>query len=109
MKELYNRIKQRREDVGYTQKYMSDELDIDPATYSRIESGKIDITISRLESIAALLKTDINSLLAYNAIIPIDQALHNPKVTLQIELEDSIKADVITLAFGKRVLEIKNK
>ena len=39
-----------------------------------------------------------------------EKVLTTPKVILQLELEDSdVKADVIKLAFGDRVLEIKNK
>lgn len=108
MNELYKKIKFRREEVGYTQKYMAESLEVDAATYSRIESGKLDITISRLEAIASLLNVEASSLLASGAIEK-REIKCVPKVTLSIELEDSIKADVIKLAFGDRVLEITNK
>lgn len=108
MNELYVKIKIRREEVGYTQKYMAESLEIDAATYSRIESGKLDITISRLEAIASLLTVEASSLLASGAIIE-KETKRSSKVTLSIELEDNIKADVIKLAFGDRVLEITNK
>lgn len=87
---------------------MAESLDVDAATYSRIESGKLDITISRLEAIASLLNVDASSLLASGAIIE-KEVKRSPKVTLSIELEDTVKADVIKLAFGDRVLEIINK
>lgn len=118
MNDLYKKIKNKREELGYTQRYMADQLDIDAATYSRIENGKIDITVSRLEGIAFLLKVEAGELLASHAshalhtayeTTPVLQDARVPKVTLQIELDDNIKADVIKLAFGDRVLEIKNK
>jgi transcriptional regulator with XRE-family HTH domain len=109
MKELYVRIKVRREQMGYTQKYIADCLDIDPGHYSRIEHGKVDITISRLESISNLLGTTPSELLASNAMPMANRVANNPKVTLLVDLDESIKADVITLAFGDRIIDIRNK
>lgn len=111
MNELYKKIKNRREELGYTQKYMADSLAIDAATYSRIENSKMDITVSRLELIASLLKVDASSLLAQHAIASDakKEMVKSPKVIIQLELDDDVKADVIKLAFGKRVLEISNK
>ena len=108
MKELYAKIKVRREELGLTQRYIADLLELDPGSYSRIENGKVDITISRLEQISAILHISPTELLASNATNP-NRILNNPKVTLQMDLEDAVKADVITLAFGNRILEIDNK
>jgi transcriptional regulator with XRE-family HTH domain len=58
----YN-IKKLRELRGYTQCYMAEELKITQGAYSLIENGKSKLEIQRLEQIAAILNTDINTLL----------------------------------------------
>jgi transcriptional regulator with XRE-family HTH domain len=109
MKDLYIRIKLRREQLGYTQRYIADSLEIDAGHYSRIESGKVDITISRLVAIARFLEITPSELLASSAMPPAKKIVHNPKVTLSMDLDDVVKADIVTLAFGDRVFEITNK
>jgi transcriptional regulator with XRE-family HTH domain len=58
----YN-IKKLRELRGYTQCYMAEELKITQGAYSLIENDKSKLEIQRLEQIAAILNTDINTLL----------------------------------------------
>ncbi|MFN7012860.1 MAG: helix-turn-helix domain-containing protein [Bacteroidia bacterium] len=48
---------------GYTQCYMADELKITQGAYSLIEIGKSKLEIQSLEQIAAILNTDINTIL----------------------------------------------
>jgi transcriptional regulator with XRE-family HTH domain len=55
---IYQAIKRLREEKNYTQQYVAGELGIDCATYSRMENGKIDLTISRLIRIATLFHVD---------------------------------------------------
>jgi transcriptional regulator with XRE-family HTH domain len=58
MDDIYQEIKRLRERKNYTQQYVADELGINCATYSRIENGKIDLTISRLIRIAKIFHID---------------------------------------------------
>jgi transcriptional regulator with XRE-family HTH domain len=55
---IYRAIKKLREEKNYTQQYVAGELGIDCATYSRMENGKIDLTISRLIRIAKIFHVD---------------------------------------------------
>lgn len=56
-------IRKCREKLNYTQEYVSDELGISRVQYGSIESGKNDITITRLYNIAKILNTSIEHIL----------------------------------------------
>ncbi len=57
-------IKFYREKLSnFSQSHIASELNISATSLSHIENGKSDITISRLESIAKILKVDILTLL----------------------------------------------
>jgi len=58
------KIKQLRTIKGFSQEDMADKLNISWATYSRIERGKVDITISRLVQIAKVLKVSLPELVS---------------------------------------------
>ena len=62
----YN-IKKFRELRGYTQKHMADELGINSTTYGDIERGTTDISLTKLEKIASLLKADVFSIMEFDA------------------------------------------
>ncbi len=55
-----------REIKGYSQEYMSIQLEIAQATYSRIETDNTRVDIQKLELIAGLLDIDLISLLAFD-------------------------------------------
>ena len=82
---------------------------------SVMKRGNRDLKISEVENIASCLGVSITDLFTWPERYVLEQSagakgLTTPKVILQLELEDSdVKADVIKLAFGDRVLEIKNK
>jgi len=52
-------IKRIREQKGYSQEFMASKLDISQASYARIESQEIRLSIERLQKIANILETDI--------------------------------------------------
>jgi len=56
-------IKRIREQKGYSQEFMSKQLNISQATYARMESQEIKISIDRLQKIADILEVDILSFL----------------------------------------------
>ncbi len=58
-----NNIRILREIKGYSQKYMATELDMSLSGYNKIERGESDISLSRLEQIAQVLKTDVSQIL----------------------------------------------
>ena len=96
---------------GIKQRTLADAMGIDESQISVMKKGNRDLKISEIENIASCLGISITWPERY---VPEQSAgekvLTTPKVILQLELEDSdVKADVIKLAFGDRVLEIKNK
>lgn len=60
------KIRILRELNGYSQDYMSIQLDVSQTTYSRIESENIKVDIERLGRIAEILDIDLVSLLVFN-------------------------------------------
>ena len=100
---------------GIKQRTLADAMGIDESQISVMKKGNRDLRISEIENIASCLGVSITDLFTWpERYVPEQSAgekvLTTPKVILQLELEDSdVKADVIKLAFGDRVLEIKNK
>jgi len=60
------KIKKLRELKNYTQQYMADELELSLSGYGKIERDETDISISRLEKIAAVLDVDVNTILSFD-------------------------------------------
>ena len=100
---------------GIKQRTLADAMGIDESQISVMKRGNRDLKISEVENIASCLGVSITDLFTWpKRYVPEQPAgekgLTTPKVILQLELEDSdVKADVIKLAFGDRVSEIKNK
>ena len=63
MSTITGNIKLIRDQKGYSQKTMASKLDIEQASYSRLESDESKLTIDRLQEIAKILETDISTLL----------------------------------------------
>lgn len=53
------RIKEERLRLNYSQQALADHLGMDISNYSRLENGKIEITIGKLEAIAEFFKVPI--------------------------------------------------
>jgi transcriptional regulator with XRE-family HTH domain len=60
------KIKKFRELKNFTQSYMADNLELSLSGYGKIERNETDISISRLESIAEVLGTDIATILTFD-------------------------------------------
>ncbi len=58
------RIKEVRNELGIKAEALADELNIAKGTLSKIENGKVNITLVQLQAIAEVLKVPINSLIA---------------------------------------------
>lgn len=61
---LYDRIKDLREDADLTQKQMADMLNIGQTTYSRYESGILNIPVSSLIVLAQFHAVSVDYLLS---------------------------------------------
>ena len=60
------RIREERLRQNITQQAVAEYLGIDISTYSRLENGTVEITISRLEAIAEYFKVPVVTLLPAN-------------------------------------------
>lgn len=63
MNKIANRISELRKGKGLTQKQMADKLAMTQVGYSKIETGKTELTFTRLEKISEILEIDLRSLL----------------------------------------------
>lgn len=61
--QLYKHIKDLREDADLTQQQVADILNVSQTTYSRYESGVLDIPSSSLITLAKYYKTSVDYLL----------------------------------------------
>ena len=62
MNNIVSNIKRIREQKGYSQDFMSIQLDMTQASYSRLENQESKLTLDRLQKIADILETDIPTL-----------------------------------------------
>lgn len=60
------RIKEERLRLNYTQQAVADHLGMNISNYSRLENGKYEITIAKLEAIAEFFKVPLINLLPNN-------------------------------------------
>jgi len=78
MNVIGRRIKQKREQLGFSQDNLALELGITQPTYARLEKEDNRISIPRLINIAAILKTSVSSLIDEKEISVSDE--HNIEV-----------------------------
>lgn len=60
-------IRQIRELKNFTQSYVADRLNMSIGGYSKIETGQTDVSLSKIEQIAAILETELGTLLNFDA------------------------------------------
>lgn len=63
MNDFINRISEYRKAKGLTQKQMADKLAMTQVGYSKIETGKTELTLPKLARIANILEIDLITLL----------------------------------------------
>ena len=89
------RIKVLRIQLGFSAEVVAAELKIDKSNYSRLENGKVEITITRLTHIAQVLKVPVVDLLPYqdiqqsniNADPALKQTLYSAISILEVALQ----------------------
>ena len=113
MNTIYQTIKELRIKNGKTQADIAFILDLDTSTYGKLERGNTDITLKKLEIIAAYFDMSVTDLIAYpKKLINADSVINaeiEEKVTLTIELKKEKKDRALKLVFGEHSLEILNK
>lgn len=110
MNDILENIKKIRADLRFSQEFLANKLGMEQPSYGLIENGKRQLKYETLEQIAIIFNMPIIDIITYpDVYVKNTNNSKNRRVTLQIDIEDEeVKADVIKLAFGKRVLEIKN-
>lgn len=101
------RIKQKREQLGFSQDNLALELGITQPTYARLEKQDDRISIPRLINIAAVLQTSVTSLIGETEVRGIDS--HDSESSAVFSIINSDKDHIETLkaenAFLKKLLE----
>ena len=65
-KELYKKLKLLREQSGFSQEQLADELGISRPTYMQIEKGERELTISEAKKLASIFSLNLESFLGNN-------------------------------------------
>ena len=60
--EFGEKIKKRREELGYTQQDLADKLEMSLSVLNRIERGKSELRASKVPALCKSLKISVNSL-----------------------------------------------
>jgi transcriptional regulator with XRE-family HTH domain len=61
-----SKIKHLRELRNLTQSYVAEQLSLSLSGYSKIESGQTDVSFSKIQQIAEILKTDLSTILNFD-------------------------------------------
>ena len=75
--QIGNKIKKLRELRNFTQDYMAEALQMSQAGYGKIEREETDISLSRLQQIANVLKVDLTELIGFDEKLVFFGAMHN--------------------------------
>jgi transcriptional regulator with XRE-family HTH domain len=65
----YQKIKQRREELNFTQEYMAGKLNISQNMYSMLESGRSQMKVDQLILVAQILDADPNDFLQQDPVV----------------------------------------
>jgi transcriptional regulator with XRE-family HTH domain len=88
---LGDRIKKMREDKGLSQKEVALSVDIDRGQYSRIETNKVEPTISTLEKIAKAFTVDVEDFFKKDAPVTVDS--FDKTVVEKVKIIDELEAE----------------
>lgn len=88
MNKVYNNIYELRKAKGLSQMDLADKLNINQDTYSKLERGKIQLTIERLELLAEIFGMTVLEIMQYGSeTVQQSQIIDNEKVK---ELENKV-------------------
>jgi transcriptional regulator with XRE-family HTH domain len=110
MIQIADKIKKHRTIKGLSQKEIAISLGIDQAQYSRIESGKVEPTLSSLEKIADALNVKLTELFDENITLDINSYDKSAidKLRLVEELDEQEKKsifNIIDIAISRKRLK----
>lgn len=107
-------IVQIRESKGLTKRKVADALNINEASYGRIESEKIALSYNHLALLASCFEMDVIDIITYpkRYVLSEEQTDSDSvpvEAVLQIKLRSDKRDQVLNLIFGDNNLEILNK
>jgi transcriptional regulator with XRE-family HTH domain len=92
---LAENIKTIREEKNLMQKEVATHIDVDKSTYSKIEKGMRDVTVTELQKMAQLFNISIDQLVNYDGgkipkeiVIEDKNAVEQMRLIQQLEAED---------------------
>ncbi len=108
---LIKNIAQIRNAQGLTKRSMAAALNINEASYGRIENGKIALSYSQLAQIASIFQMSVIDVIGYpDRYVKAEPTGEEPvEAVLQIKLKKDKKDQVLKLVFGENNIEILNK
>jgi len=109
MIDISQRLKQLRNIKGLSQKQVANEIGVDQGQYSRLESGKVEPTLSSLQKIADVFDISLSELLRDNS--DLGEEINLPlleKVKMIDQLEEKERdslINIIDMAIAKKKLK----
>ncbi|MCR5242996.1 MAG: helix-turn-helix domain-containing protein [Prevotella sp.] len=109
--EIYEAIKEIRQQKSINQQVIADALHLDVAVVSNIEKGKRDLRVKELEIISKVFEMSVVDLFTYpDRYVKLTQKEDEQvEAVLQIKLRKDKKDQVLKLVFGDNNIEIFNK
>lgn len=110
--QIIKNIIQIRNSQGITKRSMALSLNINEASYGRIENGTIALSYSMLAKIASIFDMSVVDILTYpDKYVKLENQHEDEPVEaiLQIKLKKDKKEQVLKLVFGENNIEIFNK
>lgn len=111
--DVIKNIIQIRNNQGLTKRQVAAAININEASYGRIESGEIALSYDKLANIASALGLSVIDIITYpyKYTLQDDSKHENSPVEaiLQIKLKKDKKDQVLKLVFGDNNIEIFNK
>lgn len=111
MKDILANIKEIRQNKGYGQEYMAEQLGVSQPAYLNWEKGKRDLSYNNLIRIAEVLGCEVIDVITYPDKYINSTAVKYPidDVLLQLRLKHEKRDQVLSIIFGENNLEILNK
>lgn len=110
-KRIIQNIIQIRNSKGFTKRSMAKALNINEASYGRIERSEIALSYRQLAKIASYFQMSVIDIIGYpDKYIKSETVGEEPvEAILQVKLKKDKKDQVLKLVFGEKNIEILNK
>jgi transcriptional regulator with XRE-family HTH domain len=96
---ISKRIKQIREEKGYTQQQMADLINMHRSNYSKMESGQREISIDALQKVAKHFSLTLDELVNAKGKIPVEEKSEDKTTIEQVKLINELDPDDKAMVF----------